>query len=94
MAGDFESKGWPNTDHTAYGVSKIGVTAMTIIQQKEFDKETERADIVVNAVSAVHPSDCWIVFKRYQHIVYFLWVHHTHTAQLVDIRPRGRRESF
>ena len=48
MAGEFESKGWPNS---AYGVSKIGVTTMSSIQQREFDKETARTDILVNSVS-------------------------------------------
>ncbi|XP_055353649.1 carbonyl reductase [NADPH] 1-like [Paramacrobiotus metropolitanus] len=37
---------------TAYGMSKIGVTALSSIQQREFDKDKTRPDIVVNAV---HP---------------------------------------
>ncbi|XP_029640283.1 carbonyl reductase [NADPH] 1 [Octopus sinensis] len=43
--GDHEAKGWPST---AYGVSKLGKTAMTIIQQKVLDSEGKE-DIVVNA---------------------------------------------
>ncbi len=37
---------WPET---AYGVSKMGVTTMSVIQQREFDKQGR--DGVVNAVS-------------------------------------------
>lgn len=40
--------GWPNS---AYGVSKVGLSALTFIQQREFNKD-EREDIVVNCV---HP---------------------------------------
>jgi NAD(P)-dependent dehydrogenase (short-subunit alcohol dehydrogenase family) len=45
-AGDHTSKGWPST---AYGVSKIGVTLLSVIQQRDLDKDTSRQDIVVNA---------------------------------------------
>jgi len=44
--GDHEKKGWPNT---TYGVSKMGVTAMSIIQQRDIDKDRSRSDIVINA---------------------------------------------
>ncbi|XP_060070223.1 carbonyl reductase [NADPH] 1-like [Ylistrum balloti] len=43
--GSHQQAGWPNT---AYGTSKIGVTAMSIIQQQELLKDS-RTDIVVNA---------------------------------------------
>ncbi|XP_029640186.1 carbonyl reductase [NADPH] 3 [Octopus sinensis] len=46
--GDYEAKGWPSFFHTIYGVSKIGVTTMSIIQQKVLDSEGKE-DIVVNA---------------------------------------------
>lgn len=46
--GDHLSKGWPNS---TYVVSKVGVSALTIIQQREFDKDP-REDIIVNSV---HP---------------------------------------
>lgn len=39
-----EENGWPRS---AYGMSKVGVTLMTIIQQREMDK-TDR-HIVINA---------------------------------------------
>jgi len=41
-------KGWGTS---AYNVSKVGVTALTLIQQRQFDKDP-REDIIVNAV---HP---------------------------------------
>ncbi|GIY59038.1 carbonyl reductase 1 [Caerostris darwini] len=46
--GTHEAKGW---GCRPYSISKIGINALTIIQQKKF-LEDERADIVVNAV---HP---------------------------------------
>lgn len=46
--GDHEKYGWPSR---AYSVSKVAVSALTIIQQKAFDADT-RKDIVVNSV---HP---------------------------------------
>ena len=46
-AGNHQEKGWPNS---AYGMSKLGVTAYTPHQQAAFDKDS-RDDIVVNAVS-------------------------------------------
>ncbi|XP_047113995.1 carbonyl reductase [NADPH] 1-like [Schistocerca piceifrons] len=46
--GEHEKHGWRNS---AYGVSKVGVTALTFMQQKAFDAD-ERPDIIVNAV---HP---------------------------------------
>lgn len=46
--GEHEKLGWPNS---TYKVSKIGVSAMTRIQQREFDQDS-RQDIIVNSV---HP---------------------------------------
>ena len=45
------ANGWPNS---AYGVSKIGVTVMTPIQQAELDADETKSDLVVNCVSVVH----------------------------------------
>ncbi|KAE9544499.1 hypothetical protein AGLY_000040 [Aphis glycines] len=47
-AGDHAQAGWPST---AYGVSKVAVSALTFVQQRAFDADP-RADIVVNSV---HP---------------------------------------
>lgn len=47
-AGVHESEGWPSS---AYAVSKVGVSALSFIQQRAFDSDS-REDIVVNAV---HP---------------------------------------
>ena len=44
-AQDGDSRGWPGT---FYGVSKLGVTLLSSLQQKEFDR-TPRNDILVNA---------------------------------------------
>lgn len=41
--------GWPSR---AYSVSKVGVSALTRIQQREFSQDTNRPDIIVNSV---HP---------------------------------------
>lgn len=48
-AGSHEQQGWPSS---AYAVSKVAVSALTIIQQKAFDVDPRRKDIVVNSV---HP---------------------------------------
>ncbi|XP_022238492.1 carbonyl reductase [NADPH] 1-like [Limulus polyphemus] len=47
-AGLKQEKGWASTN---YEMSKIGVTALTFLQQKQFEKDS-REDIVVNTV---HP---------------------------------------
>lgn len=47
-AGNHEQYGWPNR---AYSVSKVAVSALTIIQQKAFDADA-RGNIIVNSV---HP---------------------------------------
>ena len=44
--GKHETLGFANS---AYGMSKLGVTAITPLQQKTFDTD-DRKDIVVNAV--------------------------------------------
>ncbi|KAF4521859.1 hypothetical protein B566_EDAN003733 [Ephemera danica] len=41
--------GWPNS---TYVTSKVGVSALTVIQQRAFDADVSRPDIVVNSV---HP---------------------------------------
>lgn len=46
--GEHEKLGWPNS---AYVASKIGLSALTRIQQREFNADS-REDLVVNAV---HP---------------------------------------
>ncbi|XP_076438188.1 carbonyl reductase [NADPH] 1-like [Babylonia areolata] len=45
-SGTCHVNGWPTF---AYGVSKIGVTMMSAIQQREIAKDRERRDIVINA---------------------------------------------
>jgi len=40
--------GWPRS---TYGVSKLGVTLMTGIQQRELSADSSKPDIVVNSVS-------------------------------------------
>ncbi|XP_069688609.1 carbonyl reductase [NADPH] 3-like isoform X2 [Periplaneta americana] len=51
MENKHQQKGWPNFAYAAYAVSKVGVSALTFIQQRAFDADS-REDIVVNAV---HP---------------------------------------
>ncbi len=46
--GTFKDKGWPER---GYGMSKLGVTAMSLVQQKDIDKDPSRSDIVINCVS-------------------------------------------
>lgn len=48
QTGEHEKLGWPNS---AYVASKIGLSALTCIQQREFNADS-REDLVVNAV---HP---------------------------------------
>lgn len=43
---DGDARGWPGT---FYGISKLGVTLLSQIQQREFDR-TPKNDILVNAV--------------------------------------------
>jgi len=45
--GNHTELGWPQT---AYGVSKIGVTLMTFIQQRVQDADSSKPDVVINAV--------------------------------------------
>lgn len=47
-AGDWKAKGWPSS---TYVVSKVGVSALTRIQQRAFDADT-RQDMIVNCA---HP---------------------------------------
>lgn len=46
--GNHQAEGWPNS---AYSVSKVGVSALSFIQQRAFDADP-REDLVVNSV---HP---------------------------------------
>jgi carbonyl reductase 1 len=48
-AGTHFEQGWPNS---AYATSKVGVSALTVIQQRAFDADVSRPDIVINSV---HP---------------------------------------
>lgn len=43
--------GWPKIEYVAYIASKIGVSVMSRLQQRDFDKDS-REDIIVNHV---HP---------------------------------------
>ena len=43
---DGDPRGWPGT---FYGVSKLGVTLLSVLQQKELDNRSPRNDILVNA---------------------------------------------
>jgi carbonyl reductase 1 len=47
-SGNHKADGWPNS---TYQVSKVGVSALSFIQQRAFDADP-REDLVVNAV---HP---------------------------------------
>jgi len=53
--GSLKAQGWPET---AYGVSKIGVTVMSFIQQRNLDR-AGADDIVVNAVSLHKQTTLW-----------------------------------
>jgi carbonyl reductase 1 len=47
QTGTHQELGWPNS---AYATSKIGISALTRIQQKAFDNDS-RKDIIVNSVN-------------------------------------------
>jgi len=47
--GTHAQKGWPNS---TYVVSKVGLSAMSRMQQRDIDKDSTRSDIVINHV---HP---------------------------------------
>lgn len=49
--GDLVERGWPVIPTLYYNVSKIGVSVMSRLQQRDFDKDS-RQDIIVNFV---HP---------------------------------------
>ena len=51
-AGDHLEKGWCNS---TYKVSKVGLSALTRIQQREMNKDTTRTDVVINYI---HPG--WV----------------------------------
>ena len=46
--GNHQQLGWPQT---AYGVSKVGMSLMTPIHQRELAADSSKPDIVINAVS-------------------------------------------
>ena len=48
-AGNHAEKGWPNS---TYRVSKVGLSSLSRIQQREMNKDTSRTDIAINHV---HP---------------------------------------
>ncbi len=48
--GTHETDGWASS---AYANSKLAINLITSIQQREFDRDQTRPDIVVNAVSIV-----------------------------------------
>ncbi|XP_044746740.1 carbonyl reductase [NADPH] 1-like [Coccinella septempunctata] len=50
--GKHEDEGWGNNSECTYRVSKAGVSALSIIQQKKFDEECPNRNISVNSV---HP---------------------------------------
>lgn len=49
--GDYVERGWPKLPYVSYIASKIAVSAMSCIQQRDFDKDP-REDMIVNHV---HP---------------------------------------
>ena len=54
-AGSCHVNGWSTF---AYGVSKIGVTVMTQIQQHEMDQSGHKSDILINSVSTLLCCPC------------------------------------
>lgn len=58
--GNHQQLGWPQT---AYGVSKIGVSLMTPIQQRELDADCSKPDIVINACCPGHVATDMSSFK-------------------------------
>ena len=44
-----EALGFPVHEYQTYTMSKVGLTAATIVQQRNFNNDTDRPDIVVNA---------------------------------------------
>lgn len=52
-AGRHVECGWATM---AYGVSKIGVTLMAKLHQESIDQDTTKNDVIVNAVSSIHPN--------------------------------------
>lgn len=49
QAGNHAEKGWPNS---TYAVSKVGLSALSRIQQRDMDADTSRDDVVINHI---HP---------------------------------------
>ena len=57
-AGNHAEKGWPNS---TYRVSKVGLSSLSRIQQREMNKDTLRTDIAINHV---HPGNVGSCFLR------------------------------
>jgi len=53
---------------TAYGMSKLGVTAATIVQQAEMDKDTSRQDVVINCCCPGYVSTNMTSYKGHKTI--------------------------
>jgi len=53
---------------TTYGMSKVGVTAISIVQQAELDKDTSRQDIVLNACCPGYVSTNMTTYKGHKTI--------------------------
>ena len=50
LAGTYQEQGWPQS---AYGISKLGVTLVAPILQRDIDADTTRSDIIVNSVKLI-----------------------------------------
>ena len=51
VAGTHEAKGWPNS---AYGMSKMGVTALTRVQAAKIATDPSKEGVVLTCVSETH----------------------------------------
>ena len=60
--GNHIEKGWPDRQFSEYSVSKIGLSALTRVQQRHFDRDPIRRDINVNSV---HPGIIETDMNRY-----------------------------
>merc|ERR1712168_880614 len=65
QAGTHKALGFADT---TYGMSKVGVTAMSIIQQAELDQDTTRQDIVLNACCPGYVSTNMTTYKGHKTI--------------------------
>lgn len=61
--GDHVEQGWPKIEmYTTYKMSKVGVSALSRIQQRLFDADPDRPDLIVNHV---HPG--WVQTDMSEH---------------------------